>query len=65
MARYRVLTRSYVGRLVEAGDVVEWDGVAGTNLERLGAPRRGRRPPGSAKRLADTDPRASGDQGET
>lgn len=45
MARYRVLARSYIGRMVEPGDIVEWDGVAGTNLQRLGTPRRGRRSP--------------------
>ena len=67
MARYRVLARSYIGRLVETGDIVDWDGVAGANLEKLGAPRRGRRPPdaGSTKRISDSDPKASGDQGES
>jgi hypothetical protein len=34
MARYRANTRSYIGnRLIEAGEVVEYDGVPGTNLD--------------------------------
>ena len=54
MARYRVLARSYIGRMVEPGDIVEWDGVAGANLQRLGAPRRARRSPAPP---ASTDPK--------
>ena len=66
MARYRVLARSYIGRLVEPGDIVEWDGMAGVNLERLGAPRRGRRsPPKPVNDTLPPDPMPSGDQGET
>ena len=65
MARYRVRTRSYIGRLVEPGDIVEWDGIAGSNLERLGAPRRGRRsptqPPSDTAKTPNPD--GAGDQG--
>jgi hypothetical protein len=34
MAKYKVLTKSFINdRIVEEGDVVDYDGVAGPNLE--------------------------------
>jgi hypothetical protein len=41
MAQYRVIKKSYIhDRLYEPGEVVEWDGEPGTNLEPLGAEKR-------------------------
>jgi hypothetical protein len=37
MARYRVVEQSYFNeRIVEPGDEVEFNGIAGTNLELIG-----------------------------
>jgi hypothetical protein len=36
MAKYNVLEKSYIGgRIVEAGEVVEYEGEAGKNLELI------------------------------
>jgi hypothetical protein len=41
MPEYRVIKKSYIhDRLYEPGEVVSWDGPAGTNLEPLGAEKR-------------------------
>jgi hypothetical protein len=41
MAQYRVIKKSYIGdKLYEPGEVVEWAGEPGTNLEPLGAEKR-------------------------
>ena len=67
MARYRVLARSYIGRLVEPGDVVDWDGVAGSNLEKLGTQRRSRRkpdPPPAGNETHPADATPIGDRGD-
>jgi hypothetical protein len=41
MAQYRVIKKSYIhDKLYEPGEVVEWDGDPGTNLEPLGAEKR-------------------------
>ena len=37
MAKYRVLTKSYIdSSIVNEGDIVEYDGVASDNLELIG-----------------------------
>lgn len=41
MPQYRVIKKSYIhDRLWEPGEVVEWDGPQGTNLEPIGNERR-------------------------
>lgn len=36
MAQYKVLEKSFIGnRLVDAGEVIEFDGEAGPNLEAI------------------------------
>lgn len=41
MAQYRVIKKSYIhDRLYEPGEVVDWDGPQGTNLEPLGNEKR-------------------------
>lgn len=41
MAQYRVIKKSYIhDRLYEPGEIVEWDGPQGTNLEPLGDEKR-------------------------
>jgi hypothetical protein len=41
MPEYRVIKKSYIhDRLYEPGEVVSWDGPAGTNLEPLGNEKR-------------------------
>jgi hypothetical protein len=41
MAQYRVIKKSYIhDKLYEPGEVVEWDGPQGTNLEPIGNEKR-------------------------
>lgn len=43
MAQYKVLEKSFIGnRLVEAGEVIEFDGEAGPNLEPV-KPAKGKK----------------------
>lgn len=50
MAQYKVLEKSFIGnRLVDAGEVVEFDGEAGPNLEAV-KPAKGKK----AEAPADT-----------
>lgn len=47
MAKYRVLEKSFINNtLHEEGTVIEFDGVPGTNLERVDEPTR---KPGKAR----------------
>lgn len=41
MPQYRVLKKSYIhDRLYEPGEIVDWDGPQGTNLEPIGSEKR-------------------------
>lgn len=41
MAKYRVETKSFIdGRLCEVGEVVEYEGEAGSNLKLIEEPKR-------------------------
>ena len=45
MAQYRVLKKSYIhDRIYEPGEVVDWDGPQGTNLEPIGNEKRPPKP---------------------
>lgn len=54
MAKYRVLEKSFIGNtIVEAGEVVEYDGRPGSNLELIeDAPAK---PKGKAKAAAPVE----------
>lgn len=54
MPQYRVLQKSYVGnRIVEEGEVVEYDGEASDNLELI-KPAKGKKADAQAEQPADT-----------
>lgn len=43
MAKYKVLTRSFINNAIrEEGEIVEYEGRAGSNLEPLDEPKRGK-----------------------
>ena len=43
MAKYRVLERSYINRIIqEEGAIVEYDGEVSTNLELIEEPKKGK-----------------------
>jgi cytochrome c biogenesis protein ResB len=61
MAKYRVLTKSFINNtIVEAGDVVEYDGKAGTNLELV----EGDKPEAKAKGKGKGAAPAASDAGD-
>lgn len=50
MATYRVLERSWInGRIVEPGELVDYTGEAGPNLERVAPPAAAPEPPKGGK----------------
>lgn len=56
MALYKVLEKSYINNsIVEAGDTVEFDGEAGSNLElveEVAKPKKGKAVPDAEPELA-------------
>ena len=45
MAKYRVLSKSFINNsIAEEGDIVEFDGKAGTNLELITEGKKGAKP---------------------
>ncbi len=45
MAKYRVLTKSFINNsIAEEGDIVEFDGKAGSNLELIAEGKKGVKP---------------------
>lgn len=53
MAKYRVLTKSFINNtIVEAGDVVEYDGKPGSNLELVEADKPEAKAKGKGKGAA-------------
>lgn len=73
MAKYRVLTKSFINNaIVEAGELVEYDGTPGSNLELVegdkpDAKSKGDKPEakskGKAKGAEPAAPEAGGDAG--
>lgn len=54
MPRYRVLVRSYINNAIrEEGDVVEYDGRPGSNLELIKAPKEAKAQKAEAAKPAD------------
>lgn len=50
MPQYRVLTKSFINNtIVEEGDVIEFDGKAGTNLELIESDKPAAAPKGKGK----------------
>lgn len=50
MAKYRTLTKSFINNaIVEAGELVEYDGTPGSNLELVEAEKPEAKPKGEAK----------------
>jgi hypothetical protein len=50
MAKYRTLTKSFINNaIVEAGELVEYDGKPGSNLELVEAEKSEAKPKGEAK----------------
>ena len=69
MPKYRALARSYIGKLVEPGEIIEWDGDVGSNLEPLDAAAKAKADETRAKRkdratreAVRKDPAAQSDQ---
>lgn len=61
MAKYRVLTKSFINNtIVEAGDVVEYDGKPGSNLELV----EGDKPEAKAKGKGKGAAPAASDAGD-
>lgn len=67
MAKYRVLTKSYINNsIVEAGELVEFDGKPGSNLELVEGDKPEAKPvkgKGKGKGAAPAAPEAGGDAG--
>lgn len=56
MAQYKVLEKSFIGnRMVEAGEVIDYDGEAGANLEPVKA-AKGKKAEASADTGANLEP---------
>lgn len=54
MAKYRVLVRSYINNAIrEEGDVVEYDGRPGSNLELIEVPKEAKAHKAKAPQPAD------------
>lgn len=61
MARYRVLRQSFINNtLVEEGAEIEYDGKAGSTLEPLDKPKRGKK--AEAEGETAEEPAAEGEQ---
>ena len=58
MAQFKVLQKSFIDNAIrEEGDIVEYDGEPGSNLEPLAKPRRARAAADLAE-IAEQDPSA-------
>lgn len=61
MAQYKVLAKSFINNtIVEEGDIVEYDGKPGTNLELIKADKSGKK--GSKQDSAPVDEADQADQ---
>lgn len=64
MAKYRVLTKSFINNaIVEAGELVDYDGKPGSNLELVEGDKPEAKSKGKAKGAAPAAPEAGGDAG--
>jgi hypothetical protein len=64
MAKYRVLTKSFINNaIVEAGDVVDYDGKPGSNLELIEGDKPEVKAKGKGKGATPVAPEAGGDAG--
>ena len=56
MAKYRTLSKSFINNtIVEAGEIVDYDGEAGSNLELVDGEKSEAKPKGKPKAAAPTD----------
>lgn len=64
MAKYRTLSKSYINSaIVEAGEIVEYDGKPGSNLELVEGDKPETKPKGKTKGAAPADSDAGSDVG--